>query len=303
MVPHAERGGDLPGARSLVDVRGGRTLDEPRLRGGPGQTRRSLNLDEEMERLADELRRVVHRVGFPQRRPGAVAGHGGHLECAPTLAVRADYRRVRRLGVQKVREGFGEQLRGAELAHLPRRLRERARLHRLRSLAREQLALVPLREHLAPLVQTPRERVLGPRAPPPRVVPRDVGGNLERVISRRRRPRLVALPPASALALLVRRPYLQRRGLHVHERGLEVHPDVELGAQHVGLVGEQDDGLEVALELGGNAGRARRGDTPGDVSDAGDLPRDVLASRGVDVDAHLIAGVRELVRPRNRRLR
>ena len=62
VVPHAERRGDLAGARSLVDVRGGGTLDEPRLRGGPWQSGGSLNLDEEMERLADELRRVVDRV-------------------------------------------------------------------------------------------------------------------------------------------------------------------------------------------------------------------------------------------------
>ena len=120
------------------------------------------------------------------------------------------------------------------------------------------------------------------------------------MISRRRH--VITLPPAARLALLVATgPYLQRRGLCVHERGLKGHPDVELGAQHVGLVGEQDDGLEVALELGGHARHGR--DAPGGVADAGHLPRDALAPRGVDVDAHLIAGVRELVRPRNRRLR
>ena len=119
------------------------------------------------------------------------------------------------------------------------------------------------------------------------------------MISRRRH--VILFPPRLAWLFLSARPYLQRRGLRVHERGLKGHPDVELGAQHVGLVGEQDDGLEVALELGGHARRGR--DAPGGVADAGHLPRDALAPRGVDVDAHLIAGVREFVRPRNRRLR
>mmetsp|Transcript_6517 Transcript_6517/g.27785 ORF Transcript_6517/g.27785 Transcript_6517/m.27785 type:complete len:760 (+) Transcript_6517:43-2322(+) len=241
VIPHAERRGDLA---SLRPVRGPRVVRarlvsrRARPDRGPRQPGRTLHAHQKVKRFPEKRLRVVRRRRLAERRAVARARHSRNLQRAPPLAVRADDRGVRRLGVQAVRERLRGQVRDAQLAHLRGNLLLRAEAQSVRGFRREQLAFAPRAVHLAPVLEARRERSHRPDALAPGIVPVHVDRDFERVLER----------SAVAFAVAARRAYPQNRTLRVDQRRLERDADVKV-LRHLGrLLGERDGALEVLLQ-------------------------------------------------------